>query len=129
MNHLRKLAVQAFLTEIPTALAQMDQLEDLDLQNNQIRTLPEQFPFPPSLREVNLENNLLETLPICPGINLEHLENFFVVRNLDFRFPSQNPFPDTTSRIRYSRDRSQLILYGEPRGLPLPDWIAEAHID
>lgn len=67
------------LTEIPPAIYQFKNLVELNLSQNKLVTLPDDFYFP-KLEVLNIEKNNLDTFPACI-CKLTTLKNLYLGRN------------------------------------------------
>lgn len=63
------------LTTIPETIGDLTQLQELDLYNNQLQTLPTQIGRLVALKRLNLDNNQLQTIP-NDIVNLSQLQVF-----------------------------------------------------
>lgn len=88
MKHLQLGSVYGGnrLTYLPESITNMPQLEELDLSNNQLRSLPDHFIIP-TLTTLNLSNNHLDYIPKSTA-QCSHLRSLNVSKNHLTSLPS-----------------------------------------
>lgn len=92
-QHIRRLNLaRNALTEVPSAIGKLAELEDLDLSRNRLSGLPEEIAGLASLRRLNLDGNQLTALPASVG-DMRSLETLVLDHN------GLSALPETLSRL------------------------------
>ena len=109
LSNLRELDLSDNqLTTLPEAIAQLSNLRELDLSDNQLTTLPEAIAQLSNLRELDLRNNQLTTLP----------EAIAQLSNLRVLYLRNNQLTTLPEAIKQLSQLEKLDLRGNQLNIP-----------
>ncbi len=126
---------QPKLTELPESLAQLAQLQSLNLHNNQLTTLPEWLGDLTQLQSLDLRNNQLTALPESLAhlaqlqtlilndnqLTAEWLGDLTQLQSLDLRNNQLTALPESLARLT----QLQSLDLSRNQLTSLPEWLGE----